>query len=74
MIYTYNNTYNNEYDLQRGVIVQPCNPSTQEAEAEELEFKANLGYLERASHKRSNVFKGRKEASFSLGYMSVLSI
>lgn len=74
MIYTYNNTYNNEYDLQQGVIAQPCTPSTQEAEAEELEFKANLGYLERASHNRLNVFKGRKEARFSLGYMSVLSI
>jgi hypothetical protein len=50
-----------------GVVVQPCNPSTQEDEAGGLKFKASLGYIGRLSqlppHKKKTKTKQKTGVS-----------
>jgi hypothetical protein len=42
------------------MVAYTCNPSTQEAEAGDREFKANLGYIVRPYLKKKKVSKKKK--------------
>jgi hypothetical protein len=56
-------TYKMKSRLLAGRVVQACNPSTQEAKAEDHEFEASLGHMSRSCLKKTN----KKSRPFILG-------